>query len=103
MYKFALAAIYAYLPRLPAAMAMTLWISLLAILGSFAIGLAGALARTARPRVLRALGTAYVEVLRNTPLLIIIYLAYFGLAQIGLRLSGFQSALLALALNGGAY
>jgi len=52
---------------------------------------------------LRWLGAAYVEVFRNTPLLVQIFFVFFGLPRVGLRLSPFQSGLLALSLYTAAY
>ncbi len=46
---------------------------------------------------------AYIQVVRNTPLLIQMYIVYFGLSMIGMRLSGFASGLLALCLQNGGY
>jgi polar amino acid transport system permease protein len=46
---------------------------------------------------------AYVQVARNTPLLIQMYLIYFGFSMVGIGLSGFNSGLLALCLQNGAY
>lgn len=46
---------------------------------------------------------AYVQVVRNTPLLIQMYLVYFGLSLAGIPLSGFASGLLALCLQNGGY
>ena len=103
MYQFNLIATTSYMDLLPWAVLTTLWLSVLSILASLAVGVAGALCRTSSWRMLRAAGATYVEVLRNIPLLIVIYLVYFGLAQLGLRINGFYSALIALTLNAGAY
>ncbi len=103
MYQFNLVATTSYMSLLPQAILTTIWLSLLSIGLSLLVGLAGALCRTSGVFVLRLLGGAYVELLRNIPLLIVIYLVYFGLAQFGLRISGFNSALIALTLNAGAY
>jgi His/Glu/Gln/Arg/opine family amino acid ABC transporter permease subunit len=46
---------------------------------------------------------AYIQVVRNTPLLIQMYLVYFGLSMVGIPLSGFASGLLALCLQNGGY
>src|SRR6476661_8074754 len=46
---------------------------------------------------------AYVEAIRNTPLLVQIFLVYFGLASIGWKLPAFSVALAALIINVGAY
>ena len=53
--------------------------------------------------VLRRLVGAYVETIRNTPLLIQIFIVYFGLSSLGLKLSAEVSAVLALTINMGAY
>jgi polar amino acid transport system permease protein len=104
VYQFNLRTIIPFFQQLPDALLLTLWLSLVTILLSIAVGLAGALARTnSRSRSLRALGTAYVEVFRNVPLLVVLYLVYFGFAQIGWQLGAFYSALTALTLNSGAY
>ena len=103
MYEFNLAGLLPYLEPLPSAIVTTLWMSVLASLISIGIGLVGALCRIHRNIVLRFIGAAYVEVLRNIPLLVVIYLIFFGLAQVGLRVDGFNSALIALTLNAGAY
>jgi len=103
MYQFTLRAIASYLEQLPLAIATTLELSLLGILLGLVLGIAGALCRTSPLRVLRAVGTVYVEILRNVPLLIVIYLVYFGFAEFGLHIGNFQSALIALSLNAGAF
>jgi polar amino acid transport system permease protein len=102
-YRFSLQAILPYLAQLPDALANTLLLSVLTILLSVVVGMGGALARTSPNRWIHPLGTAYVEVMRNVPLVVLLYLVYFGLPEFGWRLDGFSSALLALTLNSGAY
>ena len=65
-------------------------------------GLMVALAQAARGP-LGWLAAAYVQVVRNTPLLIQMYIVYFGLSLAGMGLSGFASGLLALCLQNGGY
>ena len=103
MYQFSLRAISSYFGLLPGAIVVTLWLSLLTIVLSTVVGIIGVLCRVSRLWALRFIGTAYVEVLRNIPLLVVIYLVFFGLAQMGLLVDGFNSALIALTLNAGAY
>src|SRR5256712_6521304 len=68
------------------------------------IGLGGAFARTSRSRVLRAVFAAYVEFIRNVPLLLLIYFAYFGLPKVGISfLSNVSSFVMALAIYSGAF
>jgi His/Glu/Gln/Arg/opine family amino acid ABC transporter permease subunit len=70
---------------------------------ALALGLAAALAAQAGGPLGRGLVRAYVEVFRNTPLLIQIFVVYFALPQVGLRLSPFLSGLSALTLYAAAY
>lgn len=70
---------------------------------ALALGLLVALLSEAGGRLGRGLVRAYVELFRNTPLLIQIFIVYFGLPQMGLRLSPFLSGLSALTLYAAAY
>jgi polar amino acid transport system permease protein len=83
--------------------ATTLFLGACAVAASFGFGLAGWLLKAARYRPFAWLGNAYVEALRNTPDLLYIYGLYFGLADLGVKLSAFTSAVLALGIQGGAY
>ncbi|GHH88878.1 polar amino acid ABC transporter permease [Streptomyces sulfonofaciens] len=84
---------------------------LLRTLAISAIGMAGALLAGAllgaisalRIPVARQLVTVYVEVFRNTPLLVQIFFLYFALPEAGLQLGGFTVGWLSLLLWGGAY
>jgi polar amino acid transport system permease protein len=91
------------LPALLRGALLTLQVSALAILLAAVGGVVVAAARTAPLAPLRWAGAAYVEVFRNTPLLVQIFFVFFGLPRVGLRLSPFQSGLLALALYTAAY
>ena len=102
-YTFTLRTILPYIGELWPAAALTLALSVLAILISLVIGAGVAVLRRARSRVGRVLAGAYVEVMRNTPLLVILYVIYFAAPGIGVRLSSFQAALIGLSLNSGGY
>lgn len=82
---------------------MTLELAFLAILVGGAVGTLCAVGRGSRNRLIAGLCTAYVETIRNTPLLVQIFLVYFGLASIGFKFSAFSVAAAALAINVGAY
>ncbi len=94
------------LPYLPLLL-RALWVSIYVTLIGFAVGaVAGvliSLARSSSVRPLRVLAGAYIEVFRNTPLLVQLYLIYFGLGQVGLNLDPLWSAVLGLTLNNAAY
>jgi len=82
---------------------MTLRLSGLAMVASLVIAILGALARTSGPKPLRMLVAAYVEIIRNTPFLVQIFMIFFGLPTVGIRLDANEGALIALILNGSAY
>ena len=84
-------------------MVVTLELAGAALAISLVWGLVLALVRLSGVRPLRWLVSAYIEVVRNTPVLVQIYLIYFGLAFAGWNISGFASALAALAAQNGAY
>jgi polar amino acid transport system permease protein len=81
----------------------TVAVSAVAIVLGFLLGVAGALALRSRVRPLRLVIHAYLEVIRNTPLLAQLFFIYFGLPGIGLRLDAITAALIALVVNLGAY
>jgi len=91
------------LPVLLRGALLTLQVSALAIVAATAVGVGVAAARISPLPPLRWLGAAYVEVFRNTPLLVQIFFVFFGLPRLGLRLPPFQSGLLALSLYTAAY
>ena len=82
---------------------LTLQIVVVAIALGLMLGIAGAMARTSGNRALNWIATAYVEFFRNTPFLIQLFFFFFGLPSIGVRMSPWQAAVLALAINFGAY
>ncbi len=79
IYDLNLRVLVPYLPVLGWGAVRTLEISVLAILLSFPLGLVGALMRVADNRLARAIATAYVETVRNIPLLVILYILFLVL------------------------
>jgi polar amino acid transport system permease protein len=102
-YDFDFSAPLAYWPEFLAAAGTTLGLSLAATVLGFLLGVFCALARTGRSAWLARLCAVYVEAIRNTPLLVQIFIVYFGLASLGLRLDAFTAATAALVINVGAY
>ena len=82
---------------------LTLRLSALSMVLSLIIAVFGALARTSGPKPVRAVVAAYVELIRNTPFLVQIFMIFFGLPTIGLRLDANSAALIAMVMNGSAY
>ena len=75
---------------------ITLEITCLALAVSIAFGAVLAACRMSKLAVLRGLATAYVELMRATPVLILIFVAYYGLGQEGFKLDGFTTAWLGI-------
>ncbi|WP_045461580.1 amino acid ABC transporter permease [Vibrio hyugaensis] len=81
---------------------VTLKISAISLFFTLVIGFVTALLRLSNSRVGNAIGTAYVELIRNTPLLVQIYLLYFVFGPV-IGLDRLSTAVLALSLFQGAY
>jgi polar amino acid transport system permease protein len=92
-----------YLPIYKDAMLLTLRIGWIGILFSIVIGLLAALIQHYRVPVLRVVVKVYIEIFRNTPLLIQLFFMYFGLPKIGIRISADVCGAAGLALLGGSY
>ncbi|HEY8565824.1 MAG TPA: amino acid ABC transporter permease [Beijerinckiaceae bacterium] len=82
---------------------LTIQLSVAAILLGFGVAVLMSAARSMGPRWLRVAVDAYVELLRNTPFLVQLFMVFFGLPELGIRLSAAQAALLAMTLNLSAY
>lgn len=81
---------------------LTLQVSLTAMVCALVIGVVAAVG-TLRPTPLRWPLLAYVEAIRNTPFIVQLFLLYFGLPALGLRLDPLPAAVLAMSVYGGAY
>jgi polar amino acid transport system substrate-binding protein len=91
-----------YLPSLLQASLITIVLSCLAMGLAVAFGVLIATGRVHGSRLLRAALTAYVELIRGTPILLQLFVLYYGIAA-AIRLPAFVAALLGLALNYAAY
>ena len=89
--------------ELLAGMRRTLEASAIGIAGALVIGLVLGAARAHRIPVVSQLAGIYVEAIRNTPILVQIFMLYFALPQIGIRLDAFTVAWLAVMIWGGAF
>lgn len=82
---------------------ITIQLTLVALALGFVAGLPAALGRVYGNRWLSWLATAYIELFRGTPLLVQLFVVYYGLPDFGLTLSRFGAAYVTLGLNSGAY
>ena len=89
--------------ELLAGLRRTLFISAIAIAGASVIGLTLGAARAYRIPVVSPIAAVYVEVIRNTPILVQIFMLFYALPEIGVRLDAFTVAWLAVTIWGGAF
>ncbi|MDH4583412.1 amino acid ABC transporter permease [Pseudomonas sp. BN415] len=81
----------------------TLELTVIGTLLGVAIGVVGAVVRAWRLRPFDWVFGAYVELIRNTPFIVQLFFIFFGLPSLGIRLSEWQAAVLAMVINLGAY
>lgn len=92
-----------YAPFFVTGAEMTLFISVFGIALAILTGLVCAAIETARIPVLRQIVRVYIEVSRNTPLLVQLYFLYFGLPKLGFVWSAEMCAIIGLGFLGGSY
>ena len=92
-----------YLPLYKEALLLTLKVGWQGIFVSFAIGIIGAAILHFNTPVLKNIVGIYIEIFRNTPLLVQLFFLYFALPKIGIRIQAQECGVLGLALLGGAY
>lgn len=102
-YTFHFEDVFAYGDLLLRGTWLTVQLTILSTVLGLIVGIAGALGRNSRVAPVRWLAAAYVELIRNTPFIVQLFFLYFGLAQIGVKMSAGQAALLAMVVNLGAY
>jgi len=81
----------------------TVLLSLMAFAGGSVVGLVLALLRVSKVRVLRGLASGYIQVIQGTPLLIVLFLSYFGLGILGYKLDPLVAAGLSFTVYAGAF
>ena len=90
-------------PILKAGLLVTIPLSLIAFAIALVIAVVTALARISNYRLLRWLFGAYVWVFRGTPLLVQLFIIFFGLPKMGITLDAWAAAIITFSLNTGAY
>jgi polar amino acid transport system permease protein len=102
-YQFRFSALASYTDEILEGVLLTLQLSVVTMVIGMVIGVVVAAMRTGRILVLRAAAIAYVESIRNTPLLVQLFILFFGLPALGLRMSANEAAMVGLSINVGAY
>jgi len=91
------------LPDLLNGLGNTLILTFISITAGFFIGLTLALGRVYGNKIIKVFCIGYIEIIRGTPLLVQLFIIYFGLPSVGVVFSPMQAALLGLSINSGAY
>lgn len=102
-YRFEFGDVLAQWPLFLSGTWLTIRLSALAIVFGLVIGILSAIGRRSNRAWLARLCGAYVEAVRNTPLLVQIFIVYFGFASLGWKVPIFVAAVAALIINLGAY
>lgn len=102
-YELSFAPVLLRWPQLLEGVSLSVVLSLVGVLGGTALGILVALGRRSGSVPARWLARAYVELFRNTPLLVQLFVVYLGLPSLGMRLSPVAAACVALVLNNAAY
>jgi polar amino acid transport system permease protein len=92
-----------WLPDLLAGLKVSLAVTGLSVLFGFPLGLVLAFGMVSQSKILRYLTIGLVEIGRGIPLLVVLYVVYFGFPSTGLVLSSFSAAVVGISLNTGAY
>ncbi|NWJ23528.1 amino acid ABC transporter permease [Rhizobium sp. RM] len=102
-YTFDFAPVFAAWPIFVDGVVGTLKMSSLSMIFGLSLGIVFMLMRMSQQPTLRAIAIGYIELIRNTPILVQVFFVFFGMPAIGIRLSGEQAAILAMTLNCAAY
>ena len=102
-YNFRFNALLPYTSEIVRGVLLTLQLSAVTMIVGLIIGLLVAVASTSPARAVRLPARVYVEAIRNTPLLVQLFIVFFGLPSIGIRLGANTAAVIALSINLGAY
>lgn len=92
-----------YLPDLFRALWVSIYVTVVGFTVGSLLGVVVYLGKSSHLRALRVVSSTFIEIFRNTPLLVQLYLIYFGLGQFGINLSAVWAVLLGLTLNNSAY
>lgn len=102
-YQFDFAAVLQHSDLLLQGAAFTLGLTAIGTLLGVGLGIVGAILRAWRIRPFDRIFGVYVELIRNTPFIVQLFFIFFGLPSLGVRLSEWEAAILAMVINLGAY
>lgn len=91
------------LPLVLSGLPMTIYVSFISMGIGMVLGLFIALARRSEIRLLRWPARVYISFMRGTPMLVFLFIIYFGLPSLNIQFTAFQSAIIGFGLNSAAY
>ena len=91
------------LPLFVSGLSLTLEIAISAMIIGFTLGLLASIAQMSGLAPLRWIARTYIEIIRNSPALVQLFILYYGLPELGIRLPALPSLIVALGINNGAY
>ena len=91
------------LPLLESALIVTIPLTIISFIFGLILAILTAVVRLSNIKVVKQLFSLYVWIFRGTPLLVQLFIIYFGLPSIGIRLDAWTASIIALSLNTGAY
>ena len=92
-----------YWPKLLEGLGVTMEMTLISVVAGFLIGIVLAIARVYGNKFFYGLSTVIIEIIRGTPLLVQLFILYYGLPPLGVNLSPFIAAIIGFAINSGCY
>lgn len=92
-----------FVPSLIEGLLTTLQYTVVGFIGAVVVGMLAALMRRSKFKPLSIIAAIYTEFFKNIPLLVIVFVIYFGLATSGIKIDAFASGTIALVLFYGAY
>ncbi|MBS5986986.1 amino acid ABC transporter permease [Clostridium sp.] len=92
-----------YFPLFIEGLVWTLLIALLAVIFGVILGSILCFMKKSKFILLKVIANIYIEIVRGTPVLLQVYIVYFGLTAFGIKLGAFTSAIIALSVNSAAY
>lgn len=92
-----------FLPLIEATLQFTLPLSIISFIFGLALAVLTALARISTVTVLQIIARVYVSIIRGTPLLVQLFILFYGLPTLGVTIDPFPAAVIGFSLNVGAY
>lgn len=92
-----------YLGDMFSGLGYSIFLTVVSMAFGLLVGIVAYLGKSSKNKILSGISRIYIELIRNTPMLVQLYILYFGLPEIGIDLSPLTSSIIAMIINGGAY